>query len=297
MSQPVATNQMSSGSSPNPFPVALDLLIRSGDRTRAVVYLFVVINSIMFVIILGTALVPVADIRMNAWQSLLSCFETHNYNAVCDRALPLAGEESAEFGSKKEMESILASDYNKTQALSMFLKQDRLILENRMAVEQQQRLNFFVLPIFGVNIDEAFLWVISSFVGVFGMLVLNRAIASEAQNFELALRLAPDTCIDIVASTRMLSYYSNPGRSGLIWAENYIQRSILYAIALIPIGSQIIIVFDRYHYMKYEMTIMPLFYPLSAVISLVALAAMFVLALRTFIILRSSKVTIQTKAV
>lgn len=169
------------------FQPYLDAVIKSGERTRTVLYIFVLILVGVFFAGWNTRPGNITTWRFERMLDVLVC-QFDNYDAkICGDAAEYAERRHFPISRYRTAVKDSGSAWNAKQEV---VKE----LEKRTEDLMRRELDVHVitLPILGITIDSNDTWIISNFVLLFLLVVLRASINRELDNLRRAARYARD---------------------------------------------------------------------------------------------------------
>jgi len=244
------------------FKIVFDVLSKSSDRTRSVVYFTIVLNFSVFIALMSAWIFPISDQRVVSFERILDECVSHRPTSATEEP----GRRSSAAGSESDCTKLLEhSGYLRAGILykpdvpdvykNMKTQQEYFsdkVLQEILLEHVKQRVDFdvsvhrFRFPVFGIEIDIIYMWVVSSFVGLFSFVIIRACLRTENRNMYLTIRAAGSDRLlkELIESTQVLS----PAMPPPAWVYEYIaewpERIVIWCIRLMPILSQVFVIWN-----------------------------------------------------
>ena len=210
------------------FKLSLDALQKSSDRTRSILYVFIIINStILFAYINGTTF-SLKQERLDTLHGIVGCYaelkvrvpprtdptdDCGEYWKTLASVWP--GYSSSILKKPRFLSSSPPSDHQRGLEISVSEDLAIDILRARAIAVQQDLFSErnFQFPLFGISIDLDYLWLPAGLISILSLYILSASISTGWRDFDLAMQLAANNSTEkkLVLSTQVLCLEASVG--------------------------------------------------------------------------------------
>ena len=239
------------------FDAIFDRVNDSSGRTRSALYVFMVVNFALFLTVYGADLYRRPVERLDDFIDAIVCAK----NKLDDSSLPTkksqlncrTAKEDAAFAGydPDELAKVqIGNEDGKSRSLLDVLSSKRMeaLVSEEVATKRVQ------IPIVGFTFDIDYLWLLTSFFGPLGMIVVVSCLRSELEEIRFAREYLAGTDLKVrsfrarlLLSTQVLLRRSAPGsgdiKAKLAGIAGFTQRYFVYSIFLLPLLTQAIMVY------------------------------------------------------
>jgi hypothetical protein len=144
---------------PDDFKLAFDTLTKSADRSRTTTYFFIVVNFSIFLVVLNNLLFSIPAFRLGQYVDQINCVVSKKYTDDCKLRDDIYGRENIQFHFSNTR---LPANFD-INTIAQEFTLDRL----KVMTDSQYSDSRYAFPILCISADIDYIWLISSFVGVF----------------------------------------------------------------------------------------------------------------------------------
>jgi hypothetical protein len=238
------------------FESVFDRVKESSDRTRSALYVFMIVNFALFLTVYGADLYRRPLERLGDFVDAVVCAK----KKLDDKDIPRpngrlncrTAKENAAFAGydlDRNADVQLSDGGDKLQGLPDFLLRKRL----EALVGEEVATNRVQVPLVGFTFDIEYLWLLASFFGPLGMIVVVSCLRKELEE----IRFAREYLIGdnetrsfrarLLLSTQVLLRRSMRGSDDVDgWfaqTASFARRAFVYSIFLLPLLTQAIMVY------------------------------------------------------
>lgn len=234
------------------FAAVFDRVKNGSDRTRSALYVFMIANFALFLTVYGADLYPRPVERLDDFIDAIACIKGNKANTDSPRLGSKLNCEVARFYAERrgyrpgDIDSMLfsgaiqngdqESGQNKGQSLYDLLLRKRL---ETLVSDEVESLRI-QLPFMSLSFDIDYLWLLTSFFGPLGMIIIVSLFRAELEEIKFARQyLVGEEEIRVFRARLLLSTQvllrQNKNDKRLTRATNFVQRGFIYLIFLLPI--------------------------------------------------------------
>ena len=226
------------------FGVLFPILEKSSERTRTILYTFLVINFAAFLFVFSFVVYSRSTERLKEFEKYILCIG--NVPLSAQRLFPKLKECSEldfEIGDqgyailKTMSNEIGAGNFRELKALKS--KTLELLASERIASHK------FSIPILGISIEADYFWMIHSYFGVLGLIIIAATFRREQHNFEYlydGMRTFSRAQLCAIQSTQMITPQINQPASLLKPFFPRLQKLLLLSVIWLPIIVELLLI-------------------------------------------------------
>lgn len=272
------------------FKLAFDTLKSSCDRTRSIIYVSIILNFSLFIFSLSVSVYNPADDRLNRAHDALSCvgdlwnpdWDDGNRRTHCADLFASYRNQGINFYTLIESRSIPPNRVSLDGIRARMIEQRATQL-----IEQSLLHTRYKFPLFGIEIDIAWSWIVISFVSIATSLITLNSIIAENEALELTILAAGKNNFlkKMVITTQVITPPKIKNDRLSEWRD-YIRVGLVVLLVLLPVFSQIIsVIYESIDINRFFMILngeTKIFHIISALCTFFALVVTSILVFQIF---------------